>query len=80
MATDLNGTKVLGYHITTLIAHGGMGSVWLAEHPHLGSRKAIKVIDPILARDPELVQRFVQEAQTPVQLDHPNPRGPTGVK
>ena len=73
MAVDFIGTEILGYRITEHIAEGGMGSVWRAEHPDLGKVRAIKLLDPMLARDGDLVERFVQEARTQVNLgQHPN--------
>ena len=67
---DLTGTEILGYKITGLIGEGGMAGVWRAEHPVLGKVVAIKVLDPLLARDERLVQRFLEEARIQVKLQH----------
>ena len=70
MTIDLKGRQILGYSLVELIDEGGMGSVWRAEHRDLGNVRAVKVLDPLLARDPDLVKRFVQEAKTQVRLGH----------
>ena len=72
MATDLRGTEILGFRVVERIAEGGMGSVWRGEHPDLEEVRAIKVLNPILATDPDLVERFVQEAKVQIRLAHPN--------
>ena len=72
MASELRGTELLGYRIVELIGEGGVGAVWRAEHPTLGTSVAVKVLDPLLARDAELVGRFADEARIQVQLRHEN--------
>ncbi len=54
-----------------LIAQGGMGEVRRVYDPRLGRVVAMKVIYPLLAADPVLLERFVGEAQTTAQLEHP---------
>src|SRR3954462_4645943 len=39
-----------------------MGAVYLAEHPQIGKKVALKVIHRELASNREVVQRFFQEA------------------
>ena len=70
MYAELQGTHILGYRLEELIGEGGMGAVWKAEHPTLGTSVAIKLLDPLLARDPELVERFIDEAKIQSQLRH----------
>ena len=72
MGTDLSGNEVLGFRLKQLLGEGGMGSVWLAEHPVTGVGRAVKVLDPLLARDAQLVERFVQEARIMMGLEHQN--------
>ena len=72
MTTDLRGTEIFGHSIVEMIGEGGMASVWRAEHPTLGSEVAVKALDPILARDESLVERFLDEARIQVHLQHPN--------
>jgi serine/threonine-protein kinase len=56
--------QVIGnYRILSKIGTGGMGAVFLAEHPLIGKRVALKVIHRELAGNREVVQRFFQEAR-----------------
>jgi serine/threonine protein kinase len=56
------------YQLTRLLGDGGMGSVYEAEHAVLGTRVAIKVLHPELARRTGLVERFLQEARVAAQI------------
>ncbi len=60
------------YQIGKLLGRGGMGNVYLAEETRLRRRCAIKVLHPQLAEDRTHVERFLREAQTIAQLEHPN--------
>jgi serine/threonine protein kinase len=60
------------YRIVRTLGHGGMGTVYLAEHLLLGRLRALKFIRGHLSHDPRFVQRFRGEAQTAVELRHPN--------
>jgi eukaryotic-like serine/threonine-protein kinase len=51
------------YQILGLIGRGGMGSVWEGRHTNLGTRVAIKFIDPEYAESEEACARFVTEAR-----------------
>ena len=65
--------KTLGnWQIERLLAKGGMGEVYLARHIRLGTLAAVKVLPPLLSSDPDLRQRFFQEAQTQAHLRHPH--------
>jgi len=66
------GARVGEYEITSLLGKGGMGTVYGGVHPIIGTDVAIKIIDPILARDENLVARFVQEARAVNKIRHPN--------
>jgi tRNA A-37 threonylcarbamoyl transferase component Bud32 len=71
--TDLHLGRVLaGYRIEELIARGGMGLVYRAEHLNLRRRAAIKIIAPELAEDPGFRERFNGEARIAGALQHPN--------
>jgi tetratricopeptide (TPR) repeat protein len=59
------------YELGEEIAHGGMGAVLLARDPALNRDLAIKVLKPELQHRPDLVRRFVEEAQITAQLPHP---------
>ena len=66
------GGSVGNYVVKSKLGEGGMGIVWLAEHPLIGKRVAIKVIHPNYARNPEAVSRFFTEAQAVNRVGHPN--------
>jgi eukaryotic-like serine/threonine-protein kinase len=51
------------YQVLGLIGRGGMGSVWEGRHISLGTRVAIKFIDPEYAESEEACARFVTEAR-----------------
>ncbi len=57
------GQTIGNYRILAKIGTGGMGAVYLAEHPQIGKRIALKVIHRELASNKEVVQRFFQEAR-----------------
>ncbi len=59
------------YQLLGEIARGGMGVILKGHDTDLGRDVAVKVLDPELARRPEVVQRFVEEAQIGGQLQHP---------
>ena len=49
-----------------------MGTVYLAEHPVIGSRVAIKFLHESMAASPELVARFYDEARAVNRIGHEN--------
>ncbi|HSK01744.1 MAG TPA: protein kinase, partial [Kofleriaceae bacterium] len=57
------GQSIGNYRILSKIGTGGMGAVYLAEHPLIGKKVALKVIHRELAGNREVVQRFFQEAR-----------------
>ena len=59
------------YQLVGEIARGGVGVVIKARDGDLGRDVAMKVIRPEHLDNPELVQRFVEEAQIGGQLQHP---------
>jgi TolB-like protein len=66
------GTMVSHYRIVEKIGAGGMGEVYLAEDTKLKRKVALKFLPFDLTADPEVRKRFVREAQTIAQLNHPN--------
>ncbi|MGW4632392.1 protein kinase domain-containing protein [Nocardia sp. NPDC004415] len=61
-----------GYTIERLLGRGGMGSVYLARHPRLPRRTAMKLLNRELFGDNEIRARFEREADLVAQLKHPN--------
>ena len=66
------GKHVNNYEVVSLLGEGGMGTVYLALHPIMGRKAAIKVLKPELARDESLVMRFFNEARAANAIRHPN--------
>ena len=64
------GQTVGNYNITAKLGEGGMGTVFLAEHPVIGSKIALKAIHPQFASDVEVVSRFVNEAKAVNRIGH----------
>lgn len=60
------------YRIQQLIAMGGMGAVYRAEHLLMHKVVAIKVLHPETEGFPELVTRFEREAVAGAHIQHPN--------
>ncbi|MEN9581817.1 MAG: hypothetical protein RJA70_4826, partial [Pseudomonadota bacterium] len=56
------------YRLTKLLGRGGMGSVWEGLHISLGTRVAVKFIDPEFGKQAELRERFVNEALAAARL------------
>ncbi|HEY7375009.1 MAG TPA: serine/threonine-protein kinase [Polyangia bacterium] len=66
------GMQVGEYRVLRKIGEGGMGAVYAAVQPVIGKRVAIKVLAPHIAKNPELVRRFVDEARAVNKIGHPN--------
>ena len=65
--------QILGsYKLLDRLGAGGMGEVWRAEDTRLLREVAIKILPAQLASDPEWKSRFLREARTIAQLNHPN--------
>ncbi len=60
------------YRVSAIIAKGGMGDVFKAEHRLMERTVAVKVIRRELMRNPEAVSRFHREVKTAAKLSHPN--------
>lgn len=67
-----NGDVFAGYVIQRLIGTGGMGEVYLAQHPRLPRRDALKILSSASARDDEFRARFIREADLAATLWHPH--------
>ncbi|HET6983469.1 MAG TPA: serine/threonine-protein kinase, partial [Myxococcaceae bacterium] len=66
------GTRIGPYEVLAVLGTGGMGEVYRARDTRLGREVALKVISDGAALDPELLQRFEQEARLAGSLNHPN--------
>ena len=60
------------YRVISLLAEGGMGAVFLAEHMGLSKEVALKVIHKGIAGDGDMRARFAREAMASAQIDHPH--------
>ena len=60
------------YRLVARVAGGGMGEVYRGHDLLLDRSVAVKVLQPGLASDPELVARFKNEARSAARLTHPN--------
>jgi serine/threonine protein kinase len=66
----LLGTEVGRYRLARLIGEGGMGRVYLAVQPTIGSRVAVKILSDQCTRNPELLERFFAEARAVNLIRH----------
>ena len=60
------------YELLNLMGTGGFGRVYRVRDLQLEREVALKVLQPLLTRDPEVVERFRREAQLAAGLSHPN--------
>jgi serine/threonine-protein kinase len=67
-----DGQIFAGYTIGRILGAGGMGEVYLAQHPRLPRQDALKVLGTEVSHDEEYRQRFNQEAEMVATLRHPN--------
>ncbi len=66
------GEQFGNYRAVSLLGEGGMGAVYLAEHPTIGRRVAVKVLHRNYVRDENLLGRFLNEARAANAIRHPN--------
>lgn len=59
------------YRVDSVVARGGMATVFRATDTRLDRVVALKVMHANLADDPEFVQRFVREAKLAARVNHP---------
>ena len=64
--------QIPGYQVKEKLGQGGMADVYLGIQEKLQRQVAIKVMIPLLFRDEQFSKRFIKEAQTAAQLNHPN--------
>ena len=78
-----SGEVVAGFRVERLIGSGGMGEVYLVQHPRLPRLDALKLLPIAASSDPSYRERFQREADLAASLDHDNvvpvyDRGETG--
>ncbi|MFZ4827779.1 MAG: protein kinase domain-containing protein [Phototrophicaceae bacterium] len=66
------GTRLGPYEIVELVGKGGMATVYRAFHPNVERFVAVKVIHTNFQADPDLLERFLREAQLVARLEHPH--------
>jgi Protein kinase domain len=67
-----NGEVFAGYVIQRLLGTGGMGEVYLAQHPRLPRQDALKILSSTSTADDEFRARFNREAELTATLWHPH--------
>ena len=68
----LLGAHVGNYQVQRKLGEGGMGSVYLAVHPKIGKRVALKVLHPEFSANEDVISRFFNEAKAVNDIQHPN--------
>jgi serine/threonine protein kinase len=66
------GTEIGSYKILEKLGQGGMGVVYKAVDTGLDRMVAMKVLNPDLSKNPDLVERFRAEARAQANLNHTN--------
>ena len=69
----MQGKTINGFVLQRLLGKGGMAEVWYAEN-EIGMKAAVKIMSEMLAHNPMMQERFLNEAKVMVKLDHPNIR------
>src|ERR1700754_5254589 len=67
-----DGQGIAGYTIVRSLGAGGMGEVYLAQHPRLPRRDALKVLSAKVCAESEYRERFNREADIAASLWHPH--------
>jgi Protein kinase domain len=67
-----NGDVFAGYAIQRLLGTGGMGEVYLAQHPRLPRQDALKILSSVPTADEEFRARFIREGELAATLWHPH--------
>lgn len=66
------GAEFAGFRIVRELGAGGMGQVYLVEHPRLPRQEAVKVLLESYTDNAEYRQRFQREAELAASLWHPH--------
>ncbi len=66
------GSAFAGYTVIRMLGSGGMGEVYLVQHPRMPRREALKILPAGVSADPEFRARFSREADLAANLWHPH--------
>jgi serine/threonine-protein kinase len=72
MVDIVPGQVVAGWRVQRELARGGMGVLFLAEHPRLPRVDVLKVLPSWLAQDERFRERFLREGRRVSALAHPH--------
>ena len=65
-------TQLGKYLLFEQLGRGGYGTVYRAQYTVLNVERAVKLLHPALASDPEFIGRFRSEAQLAARMEHPH--------
>jgi hypothetical protein len=68
----LAGTRLAGYYLLECLGCGGWGCVFHAREANAEDEVAVKVLEPALSHEADLLERFRREAHAIAQIEHPN--------
>jgi len=68
----LIGQTIGNYLVTQKLGEGGMGAVYLAEHPSIGKKVALKILHAEFSSNQDVAARFFNEAKAVNDIGHPN--------
>ncbi|TAE69387.1 MAG: serine/threonine protein kinase [Bacteroidetes bacterium] len=66
------GEQIANYKLIAKLGEGGMGTVYVGSHIQLGRKAAIKALHPNLVNNPQIRERFKNEAATLANIKHQN--------
>jgi len=69
--SGLEPTTIGNYTLIRLLGRGSMGAVYEARHNTIERRAAIKILHKEFCEEPEVLQRFLNEARAVNIIDHP---------
>ncbi len=68
----MNEQQIAGYRVARKLGGGGMGEVYLVQHPRLPRQDALKLLHTSVSSNPQYKARFDREAYVLAQLNHRN--------
>src|ERR1700709_1685881 len=66
------GETFADYTVLRLLGSGGMGEVYLVQHPRMPRQEALKILPASVSADPDFRARFEREADLAANLWHPH--------